>query len=709
MKNLPPLTLAIIITTLLFSCRPDEYTEVGGEVIGEQSTTIVQSNLNGTVVNESNQAIANAAVTISGELTETDENGFYSFQNIDLSTDGSLLKISKDGYFDGFQFATGEAGKYSQTITTLVQKNEQRFQSSDGGTIVINGGSSIVFNTNSISHANGQAYQGEVVVYSHWYDPSSNELIYTMPGDLRGLSEENDAVQLQTYGMMAVELESPTGEELQLSNDQTATLMFPLTQGSDASSFESIPTWHLDEATGVWMEEGEAFVQGDFLVAEVSHFSFWNCDVPYPLINITGTLVSEDGLPLPFQTVVIKDNNSNVSRSGQTNELGFFRGKVPAGVDLTMYLFTCDENYFVTDLGVLNEDTDFGNIVFSEISGNLVTATLINCDQEPITSGYVKIITPNETKIVTTDANGELSYTLLYCDDTEVTLVAYDLNESKVSDEISFNTNQTIVDLATIIICEEITEEYIHYFINNETHNLPLNQFSIFYADDRMLYINAYAEYVPNVTGPNFLIIYDTDQEIAQYYVVGFKANNDWLATEGMDLEIDISGFSQEGDFISITFDNGVFRGDMSVALDKIVESGTVSGVVWHDENENGIRDAGEEPLEGKKMKMSYQGIGFPFDNYLYGTSYYPQPLNTPQFVFSDNNGNFTFTGVFVEEEIRVYYSGESGEELTIDNVGNDDSVDSDFFETAIGQYNSDTFILDNGGERTDIGLGLKL
>jgi len=47
-------------------------------------------------------------------------------------------------------------------------------------------------------------------------------------------------------------------------------------------------------------------------------------------------------------------------------------------------------------------------------------------------------------------------------------------------------------------------------------------------------------------------------------------------------------------------------------------------------------------------------------------------------------------------------------------NAGNDDSIDSDFYDrytaTSNGliQYNTDDFILDNGGEKNDIGLGLK-
>ena len=199
--------------------------------------------------------------------------------------------------------------------------------------------------------------------------------------------------------MMAVELESPSGEELQLSSNKKATLKFPIPDGQDVSQYNSIPTWHLDENTGIWIEEGEAIIEADFLVAEVSHFSFWNCDIPFPFVNITGSLVSEEGLPLPYQTVVIKDNDNNISQSGFTNESGIFSGKVPADVDLTMFHFDCDENQFITEIGILTEDTDLGEISVTGKSSTLLLAELVDCKMQAITNGYVKITSPSETKI----------------------------------------------------------------------------------------------------------------------------------------------------------------------------------------------------------------------------------------------------------------------------------------------------------------------
>jgi hypothetical protein len=53
-------------------------------------------------------------------------------------------------------------------------------------------------------------------VYAAYLDPENKNIIRQMPGDLLGINAANNMVGLERWGMMAVELESPTGEKLKL-------------------------------------------------------------------------------------------------------------------------------------------------------------------------------------------------------------------------------------------------------------------------------------------------------------------------------------------------------------------------------------------------------------------------------------------------------------------------------------------------------------
>jgi len=675
MKLINQITLLGFLCILLFSCRTDSFTETSDPPI------FVETHLSGVVLDTDDQPITNANVSVSGISTETDKNGVFNFRNIDLASDGSLIKINKIGYFDGFLFANGEAGKQSYLETVLVEKESKEFQSSIGATIEMNDNATVIFEPNSIATGGGSPYNGVVEVSAHWYDPSSDETALSMPGDLRGSDLDANVVQLVTYGMMAVELRSPSGVKLQLASGSNATLKFPIPKNSDVQQYDVIPMWYLDEETGVWIEEGESKIEGDFLVGEVSHFSYWNCDVPYPLINITGSLISESGSPLSFQRVLIKDNNNNISRSGYTNALGVFSGKVPADVDLTLFHYACDGANTTIELGTLTMDTDLDPIIVDTENSISLSAILEDCDMEAITYGYVKIISPTSSKIITTDENGVLDYEYFHCNQTDITLVAYDLLSAAVSDPVIINTGGTAQDLETIFLCGAVPGEYIRFTIDGTPFAKPLEQIEVFVADDRILYIYAYHKFDSGNNDPSTLLIkYDIVDEVA-------------INSE-----------------VYMSFDNGVFKGELNVFIDDLIESGTISGKVWMDENENGLQDTNESPIPGKRISMTY----WPPGDFIFlsqaGYSLYPQPINQANFVYSDNQGNFEFKGVFTEKLSRLTFQSDSGETVTIENVGNDDTLDSDFYDrfNTVDQYNTDDFILEAGGVKTDFGLGLK-
>jgi len=256
MKTATLIPLSLIIIALCFSCRQDEYTIEPGEItpISNNPETYNEANLTGTVTDKEGLPLSDVQVTVENESAQTDENGVFKFLNISLLETGSIVKIKKEGYFDGFKFSSGQPGQNSYLQTTLIKKEIQEFSSESEAKITLEKGGEIEFSPNSIVDKNGEAYNGTVRISAHWYDPSSLELTEEMPGDLRGLNSENEEVQLITYGMMAVELTSSTGEELQLASEALATLKFPISDGSNVDDFETIPTWHLDEETGQWIE-----------------------------------------------------------------------------------------------------------------------------------------------------------------------------------------------------------------------------------------------------------------------------------------------------------------------------------------------------------------------------------------------------------------------------------------------------------------------
>ena len=91
--------------------------------------------------------------------------------------------------------------------------------------------------------------------------------------------------------MMAVELQGASGESLNIAEGSTATLTFPIPQEILGNAPAEIPLWSFNENLGLWVEESVASLQGSNYVGEVSHFSFWNCDAPFELVELSFQLV----------------------------------------------------------------------------------------------------------------------------------------------------------------------------------------------------------------------------------------------------------------------------------------------------------------------------------------------------------------------------------------------------------------------------------
>ena len=119
----------------------------------------------------------------------------------------------------------------------------------------------------------------------------------------------NNRVTLASYGMIAVELESTAGEKLQIATGNSATLTMPIPSSIQSSAPATIALWSVNEQTGIWKEEGTATRSGSNYVGTVSHFSFWNCDISIPAVNLSMTIKDEHAVPLVHAHVRLTRQN----------------------------------------------------------------------------------------------------------------------------------------------------------------------------------------------------------------------------------------------------------------------------------------------------------------------------------------------------------------------------------------------------------------
>lgn len=456
--------LTIVFMATLQSCDKDDNDDNNNPpenetyIYDKGSTT--SADFMGQIVDENNNAMSGVAISIGSSSATTDANGVFFINNASVYQNLAYIKAEKSGYFLGSRSVVPTSGVNNVKIMMLQKQNIGSFDATSGGTVSGNG-ITIDFQ-DGVVDANGNAYTGTVNVAAKYIDPESDNFADYMPGNLIA-ADANGNRYLESYGMVAVELTDGSGNELQPAEDKEATVSFPLSSGLLADAPSSIALWHFSENGGYWVYEGTATLDGGVYKAEVSHFSFWNCDIPTDYIVLDGQIVDDNGNGLSNATVHIVSTNWGTG-SGITSSTGEFGGIVPANDNLTLEVYI-DCGGVLTLLHTQNLGSFASNTslipttVASSGTSVSVSGSLVDCSYNAVSNGYVM---DNYGRVCAV-SGGAFNFTV--CTNTSIDLKGFDLDNFTESGTNSYSVATSNVNVGQIVACNSISE-YIQWNVN---------------------------------------------------------------------------------------------------------------------------------------------------------------------------------------------------------------------------------------------------
>ncbi|MEM1214689.1 MAG: carboxypeptidase-like regulatory domain-containing protein [Bacteroidota bacterium] len=453
---------------LLVSCREDMDEITTTQTGVPQPNVIVTASLIGQVVDENNTPLPGVLVRLASEVTTTDENGRYVFANTSMNAKGTYVTATRAGYFPGSDRLYPSLDSRNANVIQLLPRNVAGTIGNDGGDVNVDG-ATITFPGDAFAYPSGLAYNGEVRVYAAWLDPTAPDLGEFMPGGLYGLDDDGNLVTMTSFGMLAVELEDASGNEVELASGVKATLNFPVPDRLLSGATAEIPLWYFDEQDGIWIEEGAATLENGVYVGEVSHFTFWNVDYPYgtETVDLAGCVSYGSGAGAAYLNFTISVGTDSTFSIvwGTTDIAGNFYGPVPTGENLTInFTDPCGSSNSIS-LGTFTEDTELAEcIVVPALAETTINGQLVDCNGEGISFGIVEVDGPGwYSPDLLTDENGNFSYTTSICaEDTEITITGVDWDNLVTSDPqtVTATSGQT-VELGTVTACDNPLEEYV--------------------------------------------------------------------------------------------------------------------------------------------------------------------------------------------------------------------------------------------------------
>lgn len=486
MKKIHSLLCLLLTLVILFGCEPNENNSSGqnDDAFAQNFGNAVARDFIGQVLDIDNNPIQGVSVKIGSSTAQTDVNGVFIINNANVYKKFAYITAKKVGYLDGSRSMVPTTGKNNVKIMLLPNAPLETIQAGVVSEVSIYSGTKVKFQ-GGFQDENGADYSGPVQVSMFHLTPTDENIDKLMPGMLYAQTSTNQEAVLETFGMLNVELRGSTGQKLNIKEGQTAEITMRIDDSQIATAPSSIPLWHFDEEKGYWKQDGVATKVGNKYVGEVTHFSWWNCDVQFPTVTLTLTVVDSNGNGISNVGVGLLANGNTWPAMGYTNEDGQVSGLIPANQTLTLNVYasyyTCGANNIVytTSIGPFSANTTLPTITINNSSTTLssnVVGTLVKCNNTNVTNGYV-ILNRYGNYSLSTVTNGAFSFNEIYCpNDTAFTLKGFDVENLQQTDSISYNFTAPITTIGNLQACTAI-DEFISYKIDNDPTVFILENF----------------------------------------------------------------------------------------------------------------------------------------------------------------------------------------------------------------------------------------
>jgi len=500
------LVIGLILSSVLFFQCQKEASFIGGPDAGipvAGAPDPITSILQGNILDENNLPAAGVTITVGNKTAITNSTGYFRIADASLDKNTSLVTAEKTGYFKGYRVFAATTGT-NQVVIKLVRRNlAGTITASAGGNATLTNGAKISLAANSVITAtSGADYAGDVKVFASYIDPSASDIAEIVPGSLAANDKDGKRVMLASFGMLAVELESSTGEKLQIKSGSVATLTSPIPSSALSSAPATIALWYIDEQTGLWKEEGVAAKQGNSYVGDVKHFSFWNCDYPMNVVSLSLTLHNAGSLSIRNAKVKVTANSdTGVSFCyGFTDSLGQVKGYVPSGKGLLVEMLDpCNKTIHSQSIPPLSTNTDLGIITVTSTNGSILTmqGTISDCADLPIKNGYAIISFDNVIQYAATDATGQFSTSFVTCSGTPASaiIIGVDQTSEQQGSATTVMITAPVTRAENIKACGSSSAQFINYTLDAVDYNITnatsdsLNGYSITRETTKTTYI----------------------------------------------------------------------------------------------------------------------------------------------------------------------------------------------------------------------------
>lgn len=425
MKDFRHAIILLIGIIVLVSCHEDVNSDNGESQTTTDVTipdiyTEIKGDLMGYVYTDGNTAVSGAEVSVYSGLTTTDEYGLFSFSNIGLDAQGTLVAVSKDGLHRGADMVyPSEDGVTAVRVYLSERETDFSFANSIGDSYSIESSGMITFAPSTFETLGGATYDGDVSIDLEYFSQVDSDFATELLGGLRGVDGDGRDRVLGIIAGLKIYAQGSGGQGIKCRADKTYEVRIPIPTALRASAPMKSKLWRYESGTGRYELLGEATREGDHYLANSTKIGILLIAEDYPLTTMCAHVVDQDGLPAVGYGFVIIVNDL-VCGVGNTDNEGFACAIVPSGYELSISVLDPICNKVLVDASVgSSNDPIFLQVLQIDEERDIRSGQVL-CDGSPVINASILVTSAQHSYVVATSSEGlfVVDVSHLICDPT---------------------------------------------------------------------------------------------------------------------------------------------------------------------------------------------------------------------------------------------------------------------------------------------------
>ena|GEM_PF-2808788 len=472
--------LFIIASTMQIfsSCRQEIDIDITDTIV-DLPVELITTNIAGQVTDNKNNPLKLVSIKIHDAEMLTDDNGYFSFDNIHADQNGTHIIASKSGYFQNIITVYPSLNNSLFSSIVLNEKTESTtMMATNGGTIVLKEGNTIDIAPNTLVYeSDGANFEGTAYFEVQLTERSDINFINIFSGELIGLNADDQRVGLNPKAFLQIVVADEHGRALRLAKGQTADLSLSLKGLIDNAV--PVPVWQFNPEKNRWtFSANTSSINDEQFIIKISSFNDWTLAPEFDAIRITGDL-NYPLSPAMAHQMIFSSNDMELAVLS-TDGSGVFSGYIPKNLQIRLEVLNeCGEKVHEETIGPFDQSENLHvSINESAACRNIpISGKLIQCNGEPVHNGYVKFMSSENTEFFRTDEEGNYSGSFKVCTAEDFQINGSDQQSNLVSFTHSNLLFQDSINIGVWNICSE-SEGSISIQFNNSYYFLTENVYS---------------------------------------------------------------------------------------------------------------------------------------------------------------------------------------------------------------------------------------